>query len=537
MIRRRLLAGSGIVVLVAAIVFLPWWLRKFDLRIELVDADTGQPVSARLQLRTPDGLRFTKPDARRLTHTIGGIGPYLHVDGVYQTRSRRGHVGLIVTRGMTYEIEQHWYELSRDTTITVPVRPWIDPRAWGWISGEPHLHPEHAGGRDYDVAIGIDDCARAARGEGLDVMFLLANRLEHPSGPVDPPAPDVTLVWGEEFRNGFWGHVVMLDVPELVVTGYGAAACGTGQPAWPTLEATLTEHRPPIAYMAHPHTTDHPEDTHYWPGSGYARELPALATRPRLDGVAVVGATNGPHAWYLDPWLDGLRLGRRWAAIGESDRALDRYRTGPPGDPRTYVWIEDPLPTGHPRLGAQWLQGLAQGRTYATTGPVLQTFEVAGVGPGGLVDVAPGEIPVRVRIHSRQPLEEIVLLGAEGIHLRWPWPAAATHVDTLFTVGIEHDDFVALQARSSAVWFAHQFPAALVTTPVWIRTGDPWQVPEDVLVRGRDALARFWQSSLDDRGYASAADSAKAYGQVAAAGSTYARWLEPPGAFVSLTRW
>ena len=95
-----------------------------------------------------------------------------------------------------------------------------------------------------------------------------------------------------------------------------------------------------LRILAHPRSTVEPLAPFFeeWPGGGYARERAALALGDQLHGFAVASASN-EELWAFEEYLDGLSSGERWAAVGEGERARDRYTVSPPGHPRTYAWI------------------------------------------------------------------------------------------------------------------------------------------------------------------------------------------------------
>ena len=503
------------VLMVAGLLAAVWVLRpelllpRHELTIRLVDGATGEPASARVQVRSRRFL-FRQADEALWTHATPRIGPYVHVDGEISVAAPRGDVQVIVSRGITSTTIDTTFALGGPHVLELEVRDWIQPRDHGWAGADPHVHPDHRGGKFYPDPT-IEHVGRIARAEGLDLMFLLANREETPRGITDPPARGATLVWGEEYRNAFWGHLVVLDAPRLVVTEYGATCCAEEQTAWPTLEHSMSAFEVPLAIMAHPKTTDDPLDTHLWPGAGYARELAALSTRAdRLHGVSIAGGTNGPWVWTLEPWLDGLRLGRRWAAFGESDRALDRFHTEPPAEPRTYARVESSA-TG-PSLASGWIEAARRARTFATTGPIVTRFAVDGVRTGGVVDAEIGErLAVEIEVRSAVPLDSLRVIGAEGPLRAEPWPEGRRSMRLDFDLEVARDEFLVVDAFGAGRPTARIYAPRAVTSPIWIRAGLPWTVAPGVVARAREDMTTFWELSLEKRGYASAADSSRAF--------------------------
>lgn len=504
-------AVGSIAVLLAAV----WVLRPelllphHELTIRLIDDATGAPASGRVQVRARRFL-FRQPDQELWTHATPLIGPYVHVDGGIVVDVPRGEVQVLVTRGLTSTTIDTSFVHDGPRDLDLRVREWIEPAALGWSDADPHIHPEHTGGKQYPDA-SLDHMERIARAEGLDLMFLLSNREASPRGVTDPPARGTTLVWAEEYRNAFWGHLVVIDAPELVVTEYGATCCAEDETAWPTLEHSMTTFDVPLAIMAHPRTTEDPLDTHLWPGAGYARELPSLATRAdRLHGVSIAGGTNGPWVWSLEPWLDGLRLGRHWAAFGESDRALDRFHTEPPAEPRTYARVGEVTSGGD--LATRWIDAARRARTFATTGPLITRFAVDGVRTGGIVDAAAGtRVDVAIEVASAVALDSVRVIGVDGPVFEVDWPAAETRVELAFSLDVSRDEFLVVD-----VWGSHRAPTRVyapraVSSPIWIRAGVPWTVPSATIRRAREDMQTFWDLSLEARGYASAADSSRAF--------------------------
>lgn len=508
----------GTVLSLGALLAAVWVLRpelllpSHELTIRLRDEATGDATSARVQVRGRRFL-FRQADADLWTHATPRIGPYVHVDDEITVRAPRGEIRVIATRGVTSTTIDTTFALRGAHVLELAIADWVDPRAEGWAGADPHVHPDHRGGKFYPDPT-IEHVGRIARAEGLDLMFLLANREETSRGVTDPPARGTTLVWAEEYRNAFWGHLVVIDAPELVVTEYGATCCAEEQTAWPTLEHSMTAFDVPLAIMAHPRTTEDPLDTHLWPGAGYARELAALSTRAdRLHGVAVAGGTNGPWIWTLEPWLDGVRLGRHWAAFGESDRALDRFHTDPPGEPRTFARVGD-VPDG-PALAAAWIDAARRARTFATTGPIVSRFEVGGVGTGDVLDARVGDrVPVAIEVRSAVALDSLRVVGADGPVHAAAWPPGERSMRLDLTVDVTRDEFLVVDAFGAERPTGRVYPPRVVTSPVWIRTGTPWTVPDAVIARARDDMQTFWDLSLAARGYATAADSSRAFDHV-----------------------
>ena len=82
----RKLSILAAILLVGAALGAVWILRPelllphHELTVRLIDAETGAPASARVQVRSRRFL-FREPDPELWTHATPRIGPYVHVDG------------------------------------------------------------------------------------------------------------------------------------------------------------------------------------------------------------------------------------------------------------------------------------------------------------------------------------------------------------------------------------------------------------------------------------------------------------------------
>lgn len=502
--------------------------------LRFVDAQTQRSTACRLSVRGPGGWLFAEADTLLKPHRgLDGV-PFVQVEdslrlelvgGLYEIRAVRG------IHGVPWVTEQ---QVDGDLELTLLLDRWIDPHVWGWIGADPHVHHVHdAPDRPYP-ALTPAELGRIARAEVLDVMFVLANDPLRPGGPVTPPQPGVCLEWGEEYRNHFWGHTVLLGLTELVLTRGSPGCCTPYTTAWPTLEEQLRQASFSVGLIAHPHTTDDVRPSDYWPGTGFARERAALALGDRVQGMAVASGSNGPTAWALDDYLDALRAGARWAAAGETDRYLADYPVGPAGLLRTYARIQSGVPSDAQAYGEAWREAVRQRRTFATTGPFLRYFLVDGEMVGATVSrEGPGAVAVGIGLSSQEPVERLTIHGATGIHWEHAWAGGRTSLDTTLVVALTTDDFLVIEAEAApGAWHLAPDGPRLVSSPIWVDMGNPWAVPKDVARRGADGLAYFWWRSLLDRGYEGPEDSLATRDYVLGGAAAYeAMHDDEPGPF------
>ncbi len=500
------------------------------LQLEFRDVATGNPTACRLRLLNAPSP-FDQLDPALLTHSSLRLGSYIHAPSSLTLDLAAGDWTLVAIRGMTGKPEILSVSLAADESHVMWLESWVDPSQGGWFGGDVHAHVNHGGG-DY-TPDPLQWAPIVAAAEGLDILFALENDALNPSGGVGFPSAAPRVQWGEEYRNSFWGHVVLLDLPTLITTpgtgGTGAGCCGVTLPAWPTLQSTLDASNVPLAILAHPYTTDDPFSTSFWPGSGFAREKFALTLGDHIDGLAVASGSNFPDAWARDEYLDSIRAGATWAAVGEGDRSLDRYDTAAPGTPRTYAQVAGLMPDD-PGFIAAWLDAVRQGRTFATTGPILHEFDVNGSTVGSTVN-APGasSAQVHVRAQFEGALSSVALHGQDGVHLQLPWPAGQTDFEFTTSIPLAHDDFVVVELNSNGqVLPFRQIAPRAVSSPIWIDVGTPSSMSLGLARRAADDLAFYFDRALADRGFDSPADSSIAHGHILGAAQVFEDAFDDP---------
>ena len=530
---RHIRTAARQVLAIACLVLLTAPASAFTLTIHLRDAADGTPTAARVAIIGPNGQVFLGPDPQLRTHETPGTGPFVHAEDSLLVDLPDAVYNVLALRGTTSRPAVEWIDLSGDRDLVVEIEDWIDPRLDGWYSADTHTHLVHDTVPTYPD-IDLEHAGLMARAEGLDLLYLLENDTDNPGGIVTPAQPGTTLVYGEEYRNSFWGHAVLLGLDELV-TFDGAGCCGDLGRAWPTLTWTFTEEDIDLSILAHPHTTDTPnEPFSMWPGSGFARERAALALGDLVEGFAVASGSNNGNQWAIDEYLDALRVGARWSAVGETDCAMDRYRIPPPGQPRTFAQVGTGFEPGDPALVAAFEQALTQQRSFATTGPVIRDLRVDGATMGQELQLgAPGLVRVSLDVTAASPLQSVVVHGATGVHRIFNPAAGVLEFTMEFDLQVDHDDFVAVEVQAAPTLWPHQHePPRAMSSPVWIQAGTPWPTDPALLRRQVDDLQAFWHLAIGLRGFESPADSIAARQDILGAAAQYESMFDDaPGDF------
>ncbi len=483
------------------------------LSLVLRDAQSGAPAAARLQIFSEDGTALRVPDSFLHTHRDQTSTPYLYAEDQLDLTLDPGSYRVCVLGGPSRIPRQYTVDLNEDRQLQVEVERFIDPHDWGWFSADPHVHLTHGDGSSVYSIPSMDEVGEMARAEDLDLLYLLENRLDTPSGAIQFDQRGSLVVWGEEFRSGFWGHVVILGARNLVTVEGNPWANGPELPGWPLLQKVLESANPPLAYIAHPHTGGSSTYALGWPETGEARELESLAMGSLVEGVATGSWSNGsPQPWNLQPLLDGLEAGAHWASLGETDAVLDRAQVPPVGSLRTYAYIENPAPPAHSLLDRQWRSAVRAQRSYASNGPLLLECRLDDAMLGDRLQLSSDSALLRLHLVSWTPIARVTIHGRSG---RWEDlpvdPSKANDFDLVATLNFPHDDAIFVEAvAKGGTWFAPQDSLRLLSSPIFVERGLAAPVPLATARRNADGLTSIWKNSLKQRAYLGPADSVAA---------------------------
>jgi len=481
-----------------------------NLHLILRDQDSGEAAAARLQVFSQEGDALSVPDPSLHTHLDLTNRPYLYAEGELTLELPPGVYRVCVLGGPTRIPRQYTVDLAGDRELILSVGHWIDLREWGWISADPHVHRTHADGSSVYPLPSVEEVGKMARAEDLDLLYLLDNHFDTPSGAVRFDQRGSLIVWGEEFRSGFWGHVVVLGARTLVTVDGNPWANGPRLPAWPLLQKVLANASPPLAYIAHPHTGGSSQYVLSWPDTGEARELASLAMGSQVAGVATASWSNDPaRRWNLQSLIDGLEAGAHWASLGETDAVLDRPLIPPVGSLRTYAQIDNPAQPAHALLDRQWRDAVVAQRCYASNGPLLLDYRLNDASLGDRLQLSSDSAVLQLHLVSWAPIERVTIHGRAGRCQDLPFdPSDANDLSVSATLDFPRDDAVFVEAvAQGGSWFAPQDSLRLVSSPIYVERGIPAEVSIEIARSSADELASFYQQSLKRRGYPTAADS------------------------------
>ncbi len=354
------------------------------LRLTIRDAATGEPVPARVEVRGADGAYHVAEDALRYTGDCSmsepGSGivdeaaslapfadrvrldnPYtrsaqFYSSGTSSVRMPAGSAKVRVFKGPEYAVSVETVDVPSGATTEREIRltRWINMPERGWYSADDHLH----------IARPTTDAnplvSKIMQAEDIHVANLLQ------MGKVK----DFTIA--EQYAHGPKGHYQ---------EGHYILAAGQENPRTHFLGHTITlgaaaAHHDPENYLLYRllwQATAKEGALH-----GYAHAVwPHGSLLDPQNGIAVVAPHDLLHFVEVlqfnrngyESWYDLLSLGFRITPTAGTDYPCGGQLI--PGHERFYARVEGPL------TYAKWLESVRRGRTFVTTGPVVE-FRVGG---------------------------------------------------------------------------------------------------------------------------------------------------------------
>jgi hypothetical protein len=315
--------------------------------IRIEDAD-GQPVAVAGLLSRGQGLDDALPISR------WSVLPKQTV-----VRLPRKKLTIIAFSGLETELASVTIDLtSKDqSSVTVPLRRFVDASQRGSYSGNTHLHLQK---------ITREDCDRylleIPKADGLDLLFLSyleragADREytsnKYTDGDLASLSKKSGVVFGngEEHRHNFtgfgqgYGHVMLLDIKKLILpVSIGPGIMKMGTDGLPLARGIETARRDGATII--------------WCHNNWGmEELPNLLAG-RIDAQNIFD--GGTHGSFKNSYYRYLNAGIRVPFSTGTDWLMYDFS-------RVYVDMKGDVTVKN------WLKGLAEGRSYITNGPLLK---------------------------------------------------------------------------------------------------------------------------------------------------------------------
>ncbi len=387
------------------------------LNLRVIDSITGEPTFCRVNVIGADG-NYYEPEAhaqqpwslqrlgnRKEKGPFRYYGWFFYCDGEESVRVPVGDCTIEVWKGFEYRPVRQNVSLAAEATqdVAITLERTLDMAAAGWYSGDPHIHLNRRDNTDLERA--LDLCAA----EDIRYGFLLGmNDPKQFNGVMaDQEWPQLqgmgdgsvlqrgaqVVSSGFEYRNVTFGHILLLMADELLFKDQVLAVN-----EWPTFAEVAKEVHNLNGKAFHAH-------------GGYEKEIYADYIPGATDGVELL-----QFAVYrgigLEGWYHILNAGFRFPSIGASDFPYCRAL----GDCRTYVRL------GEDQSMRAWTDGAVAGRSFMTTGPMLD-FTVNEAGPGDSLNLDADATVVNVSLSVRAEVAtvsdvEIIANGTTAKHFR-----------------------------------------------------------------------------------------------------------------------
>ena len=430
----------------------------------VIDDSTGRPAPVRVAFRSQEG-RYLPPYGHRTEvnpgwfHDYGadvqvGGSSFAYVDGTFQIELPVGKVYVELSKGFEYQAVRRQVRIAagqRELELHIPRL--ADWRTKGWVTADTHVH-----------FLSPSTAVLEAQAEGLNLVNLLAaqwgdlftNVGDLPHGHLFSPDRETMVAVGTENRQHLMGHLGLLG--------------GHGEPVFP-----MSADGPSEGYLGDPLSTSMSD----WADACRRREgvvvavhfpnpnaeMAAEIVRGKIDAVELYPRPDGTFRSlaYCD-WYRYLNCGYRVAAAGGTDKMA---AVTPVGGNRTYAYL-----AGQEFSFANWAAAVRAGRTFATTGPLVD-FRADGRMPGDEIRLGAGggRVEVAVEATSYVPLHRVeIVLNGKVVASREE-AGGTRHMKLSETVPVKAPGWLAVRCGSRVS--AARFGVAAHTSPVYlVRPGE-----------------------------------------------------------------
>jgi hypothetical protein len=460
--------------------------------VEIVDRSTGERVPGRVRFAAADG-RYLPPVGHRDEVNPGffedtggdlilGSSAYAYVPGRFAIGLPVGAVEVEVVGGFDRVPHRARLEIEPSTRrLELPLDRTIDLHAGRWVTADTHVH-----------FLAPSTALLQAAAEDVDLVNLLAaqwgdlftNINDLPWGSMADPSGRRLVVVGTENRQNMLGHLALLGAHGATLP-FASAGPPEGRMAG-ALDVLLADWADRCraagglvvgAHFPLPYAEIAADIV-----AGKIDALESQALGPGLDDPAIA------------EWYRFLNLGYRLPIVGGTDKMSSEV---PIGAIRAYVH----LLTDEALTFERWAAAVRAGRTFVTSGPILELM-VEGHEPGDVVRMsAGGRLDVSVRARAAQPvISELELVVNGRVAAGTTSVPGSTELVLHETVEIAAGAWIAARSRSGhEIESAFTTSMAAHTSPVYVEVAGRPFVPsaEDAaVVEQVIAGARTWVAGL-----------------------------------------
>lgn len=377
---------------------------------------------------------------------------YFFTDGYFQVLVPPGTVSLEIRKGYEYQPKNISLSAAANDTIDLQVKlsRWIFMAGRGWISGDTHIHMDRTGSND-------DTLLTLTSAKDIRFSYLLSmNTTGYDRGnkyeswmqakglgqTSIASRGNYVISSGQEYRVGELGHVTVI-MNDKYLPGVG--------------ETDNTNKGPSLGVIA--------DQAHELNGyislnhGGYAdTETDGLLLGDKMDFLELL-QFGGYRSLGLEGWYDFLNLGFRLPIVGACDYPYTREL----GSELTYVWN----PENEPLTARSFASGLAAGRSFVSSGPML-FMEVSGNKPGETIHLKADEdtiLNVSIELASElYPVRHIDLIVNGWVSARKVFPQGTSSFNWQHRLRIRQSSWITARAYAEAGTEAH-------TNPVYVYLG------------------------------------------------------------------
>jgi hypothetical protein len=443
-------------------------LAPLDVRVEITVTDglTGEATPARVRFLAADG-RYLPPLGHRDevnpgifedtgTDLILGGDTYAYVPGTFEIDLPVGAAQVEVVKGFDHRPVRTTLVVDPETRrFGIPLERPIDLRPAGWLTSDSHVH-----------FLAPSTALLQAAAEDVAFVHLLATQWgdqfsgvnDLPWGSTTDPSGRHTVIVGTENRQNMLGHVGLLGArrPVLTMAAGGAPEGRIGQAVTELLADWADRCRAEGGLVVAAHFP-----------LPYAEIATDIVTG-RVDAVEIQCFAPGLDNPSILEWYRFLNLGYRLPVLGGTDKMSAEV---PVGAVRTYARLDRDAPPSF----ESWSTAVRAGRTFATSGPVIE-LSVDGHGPGDVLSLpaSGGRLEAHVRARAAQPLIGAVELVVNGQVVAMHEAEQPTD-DLSLETSVEIRAGAWIAARSRSVYEIHSaFNSSMAshTSPVYVEVKD-----------------------------------------------------------------
>lgn len=443
-------------------------LPRPDVRVNVRITSAGEttPTPARVRFVSADG-RYLPPLGHRDEINPGifedtgaglilGSDTFAYVPGEFQIDLPVGSVELEVVKGFDHLPVRTAVSVAPGAAdVSIELERPIDLQAAGWRTSDSHVH-----------FLAPSTALLQAAAEDLTFVHLLATQLgdyfinvpDLPFGSQQDPSGRHAVIVGTENRQNMLGHLALL---------------GARRPVAPFASGGAPEGR--IGQAISELLGDWADQCHAAGGLVVGAHFPlpfaeiaADIVAGQIDALEMQVFAPGLDNPCIQEWYRFLNCGYRLPVLGGTDKMSAEV---PVGAVRTYARLD---PDAAPTFEA-WSAAVRAGRTFATSGPVIE-LAVDGHEPGDVLDLpaSGGSLPVQVHARAAQPVISAVELVVNGrVVTRETASEPTTDLWLAAIVEVREGSWIAARSLSDQqIHSAFTTSMAAHTSPVYVEVLD-----------------------------------------------------------------